>query len=749
MASGETRESTVGASQTRFDAEVDHDIQRLGKFLRYNAPANNVGLVIIVVGLYITHSPAVLVLLAAVIVNTFVMRRARQALEEGRVDAAVVQLSAALWMVCLALWTTLPELYGVAVLIAVLPILLAAAYVRRSAARPLMVAGVAVSVVGAGLYPFRPILGEVGLPDLMVEVLVVVFVPVLVAFCAVAVWHSVVRLLELLEETRESNKALAVSERELESKVELRTADLQRSERDLARARDDALAANRAKSTFLANMSHELRTPLNAIIGYSEMLQEDARDAGQDDFVPDLDKIVTAGRHLLGLINDVLDLSKIEAGKVELLSEQFDVAKLLEDAASTVEPLIAKQHNVLELASHEDLGSMCTDLTRLRQILFNLLSNAAKFTENGSIVLRGSRIPVEGDDWLEFRVSDTGIGMTPDQLARIFEAFSQAEASTTRDYGGTGLGLAITRRFCEMLGGRVEVTSEPGRGTEFVVSIPADLSSAAAAAPEELERDSSVAARSRAGGGLGTILVIDDEPGARELLRRTLERAGYRVECATSGERGLSLAREIRPDLITLDILMPQIDGWSVLTTLKADDSLQDIPVIVVTMTDDQELGYALGAADYMSKPIDRARLTRVVERLVVGRDAPILVVEDEGDTRELLKRTLEKAGFEVRAAENGRLALEQIRQRVPSLILLDLVMPEMNGFELLAALREEPEWRDIPIVVVTAKELTFEEREELNGATLKVLEKGAYSRDALLAEVRFHLDQRGDNDPA
>jgi CheY-like chemotaxis protein len=412
------------------------------------------------------------------------------------------------------------------------------------------------------------------------------------------------------------------------------------------------------------------------------------------------------------------------------------VAATLADVAATVAPLIEKNHNQLSLRIDESVGSMRSDLTKVRQSLFNLLSNASKFTERGEITLSARREP-SARDWLVFAVRDSGIGMTPEQVERLFEAFSQADASTTRKYGGTGLGLAITRRFCELMGGSVTVDSAPGRGSTFTIRLPAELSDAGAAGDEEAPEPEPTSGTERAAAARGRrVLVIDDDPDVQDIMRRTLSRQGFHVDVAGDAERGLALARELDPDVITLDVMMPGRDGWSTLSEIKADPALADIPVIMVTFMNDKQMGYALGASEHLIKPVDFERLGTVIQRVAAARDGDILVVEDEPELRELLRRTLKKAGWSVREASNGREALDQLAHVRPALIVLDLMMPIMDGFEFLQELRKRPEWQSIPVLVVTAKELSPAERQALQERVTQCVLKGAYSRQDLLDAV-------------
>jgi CheY-like chemotaxis protein len=489
------------------------------------------------------------------------------------------------------------------------------------------------------------------------------------------------------------------------------------------------------QETSLANMSHELRTPLNAIIGYSEMLAEEARDSDQDAFVPDLEKIQKAGNHLLGLINTVLDLSKIEAGKMDLYLETFDLAATLRDVASTVQPLIQQKGNRLVLDHSADLGTMHADVTKVRQTLFNLLSNASKFTEGGTITLAVTRETVDHAAWVTFRVSDTGIGMTPEQLANLFQAFTQADVSTTRKYGGTGLGLVITRRFCQMMGGDVTVDSAVGQGTTFTIRLPGTVGERAAeAAPAATAMAQPMAVKATG----STVLIVDDDAAARDLLENFFRKEGFAVASATSGPEAIRLARELQPAVITLDVMMPGMDGWAVLTQLKADPALADIPVIMVTIVDDRNLGYALGATDYLTKPVDRERLATLARKYrQPGARARVLIVEDEPNTRAMLRKALERDGWEVAEAENGRLGLEEVARQRPALVLLDLMMPEMDGFAFVTELRATEEGRRLPVIVLTAKDVTPEDRQRLTGSVEFILQKGTANRETLLAEIR------------
>jgi CheY-like chemotaxis protein len=422
-------------------------------------------------------------------------------------------------------------------------------------------------------------------------------------------------------------------------------------------------------------------------------------------------------------------MSKIEAGKLELHLESVSIPPLVEELIGTAHPLAESNKNTLSVECPPDIPPIRADAMRVRQIILNLLSNACKFTKAGDIKLRVTTASQgEHQHFVELAVVDTGIGMTPAQMSHLFEEFSQADASTARQYGGTGLGLAITRQLCRMMGGDVTVTSEIGKGSTFAVLLPLVAPSAVAhqeASEIELSADECV-------------LVIDDDLTARDLIADHLRQAGFAVITAAGGGEGLKRAKERHPIAITLDILMPDIDGWTVLAALRGDPQLAHIPVVIATIVDERRKGMALGAVGYLTKPINPAELIELM-----GRYRPptgpsqVLVVEDDAAQRDRVRTWLQSPQWKVSEAENGRVALESLKEAMPDIIILDLMMPEMDGFELVAALQEHPQWRHIPVVVVTALDLTAEDRARLNSGVKTVLLKESFKPTDLVDGLR------------
>ena len=502
---------------------------------------------------------------------------------------------------------------------------------------------------------------------------------------------------------------------------------LEEKNSELLESQKAAEAANAAKSTFLANMSHELRTPLNAIIGYSEMLIEDAEDENED-FIPDLDKINGSGKHLLGLINDILDLSKVESGKMELFIEEFELSKILKEIEATIKPLVEKNNNKLKVEIESGIKTIKADITKIRQIVLNLLSNSSKFTKDGDIIFSIIK-STSMENAYDFVVSDSGIGMSQEQVDKVFKPFTQADEKTTRKFGGTGLGLTITKMFAEMMGGEINLKSKEGKGTTFTVTIPKVV--------KELKEDTSKLTTTIDTENPYTILVIDDDDNAQDMMKKYLQKQSISILQAKSGEEGLKLALEHMPDAITLDVMMPEMDGWEVLSALQANDKIKNIPVIMLTMADEPDLGFSLGATDYLTKPVNWNQLSTILKKhQIQSNSESIMIVEDDEITRDMLRKSLESNNFKVKSAVNGKEALEKIKIAKPGLIILDLMMPEMDGFEFSEKLRENKDWLDIPVVVITAKDLTKEDHNRLKGNVEAIMQKGSYSKKELLAEV-------------
>ena len=496
--------------------------------------------------------------------------------------------------------------------------------------------------------------------------------------------------------------------------------------------------ASQHKSQFLANMSHELRTPLNAIIGVTEMLREDAEALRQD--VEPLDRVLGAGRHLLALINDILDLSKIEAGRMELQLEPFALAPLIANVVKTIEPLAAKNGNRVVVHCDAAIGTLHADQMRLRQALLNLMSNANKFTEHGTITINARQRQEDGCDQLTIAVADTGIGMTEEQMGRLFQEFSQADASTTRKYGGTGLGLAISKRFCQMMGGDITVESALGRGSTFMISLPRIAQSDEALVSGARGQGRAQPAQPIAEGQAPLILVVDDDATVRELVERHLERAGFAVVTATGGQEGLRLVRELRPAAVTLDIMMPDLDGWTVLAAIKGDPALAGTPVVLMSIVDHKNRGFALGAADYLVKPVDRTKLVETLTGVCGSASGKALLVDDDEIVRRSVRQALEPIGWQVTEAENGQVAVAAITAARPDVIILDLMMPKMDGFEFLDELRARPDWQSIPVVVITAMDLTDEDRDRLNGGVERIIQKS--DRDEMLRQLSREISK-------
>lgn len=513
---------------------------------------------------------------------------------------------------------------------------------------------------------------------------------------------------------------------------------------DLISARDAAQSANTAKSQFLANMSHELRTPLNAIINYAEIIQEDLGAGETETVVSDVGKIQTAGLHLLGLINGILDLSKIEAGRMEVEAHAFDVAAILREAVDTVRPLAARNGNRIDIDLSPEVGPAFTDSVKFRQCVLNLLSNACKFTKDGTIALAARIIYDGGAEALEVTIRDSGIGMTPAQRSSLFKAFVQADASTTRKYGGTGLGLAITQRLVMLMGGRISVESEAGRGSAFTFVVPRafggvllpDGAIGEADAPEA----AAVAKR--------TALIVDDDSDARELLERLAKRMSYDTLVASNGVEAMEMARVARPDLILLDLHMPVMDGWTVLEKLRADPDLSLIPTIVVSVDDDTRNCLALGAEDFFTKPINRVEFERTLLSYAKLASGNILIVEDNDDAAELVARAARNIGFTPIRAADAEAGLKLLEENSVVGIILDLALPGMDGFAFLDALRAAEKWRSMPVIVFSAQELDEKQRAHVESKAQGHHVKSATSPRIVISEFMSHSGARTPETP-
>ncbi len=536
------------------------------------------------------------------------------------------------------------------------------------------------------------------------------------------------RLLSLEEanqRTQQAQEELARYSHSLEDMVARRTRELQERSEQLEQALEKVREADRLKSEFLANMSHELRTPLNSIIGFSRVILNGIDGPITDLQRTDLTAIHNSGVHLLGLINDILDLSKIEAGRMELRKESVDLAPVVKGVLDTCTPLVqGKPVEMIDQVS-ADIPPVYADPTRVRQVVLNLVSNAIKYTDRGAITVSAH---LQGDEVI-VGIRDTGIGIQPQDLNKVFEPFRQVGRAVERRAAGTGLGLAISRRFVEMHGGHIWVESEPGQGSTFSFTLPIMASARPAATPERAEQPAAHPA-SR------TVLVVDDDPDVISLFRRYLEEQGYQIIGATDAVEALRVAWEQHPYAITLDINMPEEDGWTVLRALKEDKATRDIPVIICSVVQDEDTGFSLGAADYLTKPIRQEDLLAALERL--RRPVrQILVIDDDPAVLSSLTSILQETGrYQVTAAASGEEGLRAVQQALPDLIVLDLLLPGIDGFQVLAQLKGEVRTRAIPIVVITAKELTAAEEALLKGQMDALLHKGVFRTEDLLADI-------------
>lgn len=513
----------------------------------------------------------------------------------------------------------------------------------------------------------------------------------------------------------------------------------QRSVVELQDAKDEAEAANRAKSAFIANMSHELRTPLTAVLGYCELIQEDFSDLSEQEILGDLKKISLNARHLLGLINDVLDLSKIEAQKMDVHAVDIQVSALISELEAATGSLVSKKNNTFSVGIEGTDFTLHTDDLKVKQILLNLIGNAAKFTDRGTISLHASTVDVGGVLHAKFVVKDTGIGMTAEQVAGLFQRFSQADQTTTRKFGGTGLGLALTRALASMLGGTIEVESAPGRGSAFALTIPAHFVAASATLEQESEEISTRQKTSSDKQQGMTVLVVDDEAAARDLLTRHLIREGFQVETAVNGKEALTKIAAHKPLAVMLDVLMPGMDGWHVLQAIRNNPETADLPVIMQTVLDDDTFAYAMGATSFLKKPIKRTELSDVLFPFaqVAARNGVVLVVDDDVEACERLKVMLEKDKWSVRIAHNGVEGLDAMNAKVPDLVLVDIMMPEMDGHSFIRAVRNNPKYDAVPLVVLTAADVRSARIRSLASDTAAIVQKGSQPLSALVADLR------------
>ncbi len=542
------------------------------------------------------------------------------------------------------------------------------------------------------------------------------------------------------EELQAANEELQQNYEELEhtnEELQSTTEELQTTNEDLSQANDRVMEADRLKSEFLANMSHELRTPLNSILALSGILI--ARMDG--DLTEEQDKqvkiIQKSGKNLLELINDILDLSKIESGKMEINAEEFYIEDVVNDTRSTVTPLASEKELNIILIKDETIPVIFSDRNKIKQILLNLLSNAVKFTpKGGSITISAT----DRDGQVELSVTDTGIGIAKENLDKIFDEFRQVDGSSTREYGGTGLGLAITRRLVKLLGGEIRVESEIGKGSTFTIDIPVTLDGVEALTEAFTQIDPE----------RKTILAVDDDPSVIYVLKKYLEGEGYQVVPAHNGAEAIRLAKEVKPFAITLDIMIPGKDGWEVINELKSDPVTEHIPIVVISILDNKSLGFSLGVTEYLTKPVERDTVLNVLGRLIsprcIGMDCTpnVLLVDDDPIHIMAMKAVLTGNGYKVMVAPGGKEALEMLKEATPCAIILDIMMPEVDGFMVLEELKKKEETRDVPVIILTAKDITDEDKKRLNGSIEGLITKGLFAQDEILKDLKNIVERRG-----
>lgn len=534
------------------------------------------------------------------------------------------------------------------------------------------------------------------------------------------------------------SRARALSRSELESDLETLNKVLRRAARrsrdtlaELERAREQASRQNIAKSQFLASMSHELRTPLNAILGYAILLHEDAVEAGNASAATDLDRIQSAGRGLLRVINDILDLARLEAGKTAVERTVINIAALIADVEQSC-PVERRNGNRFKIRVDQDVGIMIGDAGKIRQCLLNLLHNAFKFTTAGTVTLTVSPAFQAANPGLSFAIRDTGIGLDIDNRERLFDPFTQTEPGSAS--AGSGLGLAITRRLARLMGGDCTVESKKGAGATFSLWVP--LRPYAVGRDKALPDAVPVSNPARRGAG-PTALIIDDDEAALDLMRRCLKRFGYDVFAAAEGETGLALAREYRPDLILLDALLPGRSGYDILPEICSDPDLNRIPVVLVTIDDDRARGIAAGACDYLRKPVTEGRLRAIVDLYGARADGEILVIDDDDDSAELIKRSVEQMGFSARRASDGVQGIRMASEMSPAGIVLDLLMPGLDGFAVIDRLSRNAALADVPLVIVSGCEISLEQHRELEAAGHRFFTKGSSSPREIVQSLR------------